>query len=65
MAALPTSLRRFMLMLLVPTTMIVMVFYWNQSSLKPMAFVSSIFDKPIKNKLVFDVVVEDPYFMYA
>lgn len=54
MAALPTSLRRTMLMLLAAMTMIVMVFYWNQGSIKPMAFVTTIFEKTgmSRNKLV-------------
>lgn len=57
MANLPTSLRRTMLMLLVGMTMIVMVFYWNQSALKPMSYVSSIFQRMPRNKLVVNVLV--------
>lgn len=55
MANLPASLRRTMLMLLVGMSMIVMVFYWNQSALKPMSYVSSIFQRVPRNKLVLDV----------
>ena len=45
MAALPTSLRRTMLMLLVAMTMVLMVFYWNQSTIKPLALVHAMFEK--------------------
>lgn len=44
-----------MLMLLVGMSMIVMVFYWNQSALKPLSYVSSIFQRMPRNKLVLDV----------
>ncbi|XP_037049918.1 probable beta-hexosaminidase fdl isoform X1 [Bradysia coprophila] len=37
MVALPTSLRRGLIMLLIGMSVIVMFFYWNQTSLKPMS----------------------------
>lgn len=50
MVALPTSLRRTMLMLLVAMSMILMVFYWNQISLKPISIVNGLFDKIKRDK---------------
>lgn len=49
MTALPTSLRRTMLMLLAAMCMIVMVFYWNQSPIKPMSFMSSVYQAANRN----------------
>lgn len=38
--------------LLVATITIVMVFYWNQSTMKPASFMTGIFTKIEQNKLV-------------
>lgn len=52
MTTLPTSLRRTLLVLLIAMTTIVMVFYWNQSALKPVTFMNGVFTKVEQNKLV-------------
>lgn len=48
MTALPTSLRRGLVMLLVAMSVIVMFFYWNQTSMKPLSQISSVVEKMIK-----------------
>ncbi len=48
MTALPTSLRRGLVMLLVAMSVIVMFFYWNQTSLKPISQLNAVMEKIIK-----------------
>lgn len=48
MVALPTSLRRGLVMLLVAMSVIVMFFYWNQTTLKPIAQMNSVIERMIK-----------------
>lgn len=48
MVALPTSLRRGLVMLLVAMSVIVMFFYWNQTSMKPLSQINVVADKIIK-----------------
>lgn len=50
MSTLPITLRRTLFLLLLAMSMILMVFYWNQSTTKPMSFVNGFFDKNIKHK---------------
>lgn len=63
MVALPTSLRRTMIMLLVVMSTVVMVFYWNQTSIKPLSFTTTTFEKSSKSKLV--QIVSASNAMYA
>lgn len=48
MVALPTSLRRALVMLLVAMSVIVMFFYWNQTSIKPISQINAVVEKIFK-----------------
>lgn len=50
MPTLPITLRRTLFILLLAMSMILMVFYWNQSAIKPISFMNGFFDKNIKHK---------------
>ncbi|XP_037905761.1 probable beta-hexosaminidase fdl isoform X3 [Hermetia illucens] len=57
--ALAVSLRKALMVLLATMIVILMLFYWNQSNLKPTSFIST-FEKSIKNRLASSYLLSLP-----